>query len=78
LILDDGVVVQLPDAGWQKQLDTLEHLIVDNSILERNLIEIDLRSPTKYFFILKNGQEFLFLLVREIQPLAHSLQALFR
>ena len=56
LILDDGVVVQLPDAGWQKQLDTLEHLIVDNSILERNLTEIDLRSPTKYFFILKNGQ----------------------
>ncbi len=56
LVLDDGVVVQLPDAGWQKQLDTLEHLIVDNSILERNLTEIDLRSPTQYFFILKNGQ----------------------
>jgi cell division protein FtsQ len=56
LILDDGVVVQLPDAGWQKQLDTLEHLIVDNSILERNLTEIDLRSPTQYFFITKTGQ----------------------
>jgi cell division protein FtsQ len=56
LILDDGVVVQLPDAGWQKQLDTLEHLIVDNGILERNLTEIDLRSPDKYFFITKNPQ----------------------
>jgi len=56
LILDDGVIVQLPDAGWQKQLDTLEHLIVDNGILERNLTEIDLRSPTKYFFVTKNGQ----------------------
>ena len=56
LILDDGVIVQLPDSGWQKQLDTLEHLIVDNGILERNLTEIDLRSPGQYFFILKNGQ----------------------
>jgi cell division protein FtsQ len=56
LVLDDGVVVQLPDTGWQKQLDTLEHLIVDNGILERNLTEIDLRSPTQYFFTLKNGQ----------------------
>jgi cell division protein FtsQ len=56
LILDDGVVVQLPDTGWQKQLDALEHLIVDNGILERNVTEIDLRSPTQYFFILKNGQ----------------------
>jgi cell division protein FtsQ len=56
LILDDGVVVQLPDTGWQKQLDALEHLIVDNGILERNVTEIDLRSPTQYFFVLKNGQ----------------------
>jgi cell division protein FtsQ len=56
LILDDGVVVQLPDTGWQKQLAALEHLIVDNGILERNVTEIDLRSPTQYFFILKNGQ----------------------
>ncbi len=56
LVLDDGVVVQLPDADWQRQLGTLEHLIVDNGILERNLTEIDLRSPSQYFFILKNGQ----------------------
>lgn len=56
LILDDGVVVQLPETGWQKELDTLESLIVDKSILERNLTEIDLRSPAYYFFILKSGQ----------------------
>jgi cell division protein FtsQ len=56
LILDDGVVVQLPEAGWQKELDALESLIVDKSILERNLTEIDLRSPRYYFFLLKSGQ----------------------
>jgi cell division protein FtsQ len=56
LILDDGVVVQLPETGWQKELDTLESLIVDKSILERNLTEIDLRSPNYYFFVLKSGQ----------------------
>jgi cell division protein FtsQ len=56
LILDDGVVVKLPETGWQKELDTLESLIVDKSILERNLIEIDLRSPRYFFFLLKSGQ----------------------
>jgi cell division protein FtsQ len=56
LILDGGVVVQLPDTGWQKQLDTLERLIVDKGILERNISEIDLRSPSQYFFLLKSGQ----------------------
>ncbi len=56
LILDDGVVVKLPEAGWQKELETLESLIVDKSILERNLAEIDLRVPAYYFFVLKNGQ----------------------
>ena len=57
LILDDGVVVQLPEIGWQKQLDALEHLIIDKSILERDVSEIDLRSPTHYFFLLKNGDK---------------------
>jgi cell division protein FtsQ len=57
LILDDGVVVQLPEAGWPKQLDALEHLIIDNGILERDVTEIDLRSPTHYFFLLKNGEK---------------------
>jgi cell division protein FtsQ len=56
LILDDGVIVKLPEAGWQKELDTLESLIVDKSILEHNLAEIDLRAPGYYFFVLKSGQ----------------------
>jgi cell division protein FtsQ len=55
LILDDGVTAQLPEAGWQKELDALEHLIIDNGILERDITQIDLRSPTHYFFLLKNG-----------------------
>jgi cell division protein FtsQ len=57
LILDDGVVVQLPEIGWQKELDALEHLIIDGSILERDITQIDLRSPTHYFFLLKNGEK---------------------
>jgi len=28
--LDDGVTVQLPENGWQKELDALEHLIIDD------------------------------------------------
>lgn len=57
LILDDGVVVKLPESGWQKELDALEHLIIDGGILERDVTEIDLRSPTHYFFLLKNGEK---------------------
>jgi len=38
-------------------LDALEHLIIDNAILERDLTEIDLRSPTHYFFLLKSGEK---------------------
>jgi len=57
LILDDGVVVKLPESGWQKQLDALERLIVESGILERDISEIDLRSPTQYFFLLKNGEK---------------------
>jgi cell division protein FtsQ len=57
LILDDGVVVQLPETGWQKELDALERLIIDNGILEREVTEIDLRSPTHYFFLLKSGEK---------------------
>jgi cell division protein FtsQ len=57
LILDDGVTVELPESGWQKELDALEHLIIDNAILERDLTEIDLRSPTHYFFLLKSGEK---------------------
>ena len=48
-LLDDGVIVKLPETGWQKELDALEHLIVDKGILERDLTEIDLRSPSAIF-----------------------------
>ena len=57
LILNDGVVVKLPETGWQAQLDALEHLVIDTGILERNIKEIDLRSPTHYFFVLKSGEK---------------------
>jgi cell division protein FtsQ len=57
LILDDGVTVELPESGWQKELDSLEHMIIDNGILERDVTEIDLRSPTHYFFVLRSGEK---------------------
>ncbi len=55
LLLDDGVVVKLPETNWAKQLDALEFLIVDKGILERDITEIDLRSPDNFFFRLRNG-----------------------
>lgn len=57
LLLDDGVVVKLPEEGWRKQIDALEHLIVDKSVLERDIVEIDLRSPDNYFFVLRSGEQ---------------------
>ena len=57
LILNDGVVVKLPEIGWRKELDALEHLIVDAGILERDVTEIDLRSPTQFFFVLRSGEK---------------------
>jgi cell division protein FtsQ len=57
LILNDGVVVKLPETNWLKELDALEHLIVDSGILERDVTEIDLRSPSQYFFVLKGGEK---------------------
>jgi cell division protein FtsQ len=57
LLLDNGVTVQLPETGWPKQLDALEHLIIDSGILERDISEIDLRSPSHYFFVLKSGEK---------------------
>ncbi|MCP5411932.1 MAG: FtsQ-type POTRA domain-containing protein [Alphaproteobacteria bacterium] len=57
LILDDGVLVKLPETGWNKQLDALERLIIEDAILERDVSEIDLRSPTHYFFVLKSGEK---------------------
>jgi len=57
LILSNGVVVKLPENGWRKELDTLEHLIVVDGILERDVTEIDLRSPDRYFFVLRGGEK---------------------
>jgi len=57
LILDDGVTVQLPETGWQKELDALEQLIIDKGVLERDITQIDLRSPTHYFLLLRNGEK---------------------
>lgn len=57
LILEDGVVVQLPEEGWARQLDVLEHLIVDKGVLERNISEIDLRQRDNFFFVLKDGEK---------------------
>lgn len=57
LILNNGVVVDLPENNWRKELDTLEHLIVDDGILERDVTEIDLRSPSQYFFVLRGGEK---------------------
>jgi cell division protein FtsQ len=56
LLLNDGVVVKLPERGWQAQVDALEKLIIDKGILERDITEIDLRSPTHYFFLLRGGE----------------------
>jgi cell division protein FtsQ len=57
ILLDDGVVVELPETGWARQLDELEHLIVDKGVLERDITEIDLRSPDNFFFQLRNGEK---------------------
>ena len=57
LILDDGVVVKLPETGWQKELDVLERLIIDKGILEHDVIEIDLREASQIFFVLKSGEK---------------------
>jgi cell division protein FtsQ len=57
LILDDGVIVQLPEKDWQYEIGVLEHLIVDKGILERDITEIDLRSKATYFFLLRDGDK---------------------
>jgi cell division protein FtsQ len=57
LLLNSDVVVELPEEDWQRELDALEHLIVDKGILERDIAEIDLRAHDNYFFVLRNGQK---------------------
>jgi cell division protein FtsQ len=55
LYLDGNVLVDLPEENWQKELDNLEHLIVDKGVLERSIKEIDLRVPGNYLFITRDG-----------------------
>jgi cell division protein FtsQ len=57
LVLDNGVIVKLPETGWRKQLDALDYLIVDKGVLERDVAEIDLRSPALYIFVTKSGEQ---------------------
>ncbi len=57
LILDNNVVVKLPEENWQKELDTLERLIIDNGVLERDVVEIDLRDANRFFFVLRGGEK---------------------
>jgi cell division protein FtsQ len=57
LLLNDDVLVELPEEGWERELDVLEHLIVDKGVLERDISEIDLRVPDNFFFVLRNGQK---------------------
>ena len=57
LLLDDGVVVKLPEFDWGKELPVLEHLIVDKGILESDIREIDLRNPLYFYFQLRDGIE---------------------
>ena len=53
--LAGGVVVRLPEDGWEGQLSDLETLIVEKGVLERDVDVIDLRYPDNYVFKLRNG-----------------------
>ncbi len=53
LILDNGVVVKLPEKNWQAELAVLDGLIIDKGVLERDVSEIDLRSGIAIFFMTK-------------------------
>ncbi len=55
LLLDDGVVVKLPEDGIVKQLAALDRLIVEKGILETDIQEIDLRDPNFFYFKRRNG-----------------------
>jgi len=55
LILDDGVVVKLPEDNWQREIAALEHLIVDRAVLERDITEIDLRDHDHYIFVVRHA-----------------------
>ena len=57
LILDGGVVVKLPEIGWEHQLKELDRLIVEEGILEHDIREIDLRPPSFIFVMRRDGTE---------------------
>lgn len=54
LLLDDGVLVKLPEENWAREVAILERLIVDKGVLERDITEIDLRSHDNYIFGLRH------------------------
>jgi cell division protein FtsQ len=51
LILDNGVIVKLPESGWDVQIKELDRLIIDDGILETNIREIDLRPDSRFFYV---------------------------
>ena len=55
LVLDGPVAVKLPEEGWVAQIGTLERMIVQDGVLERDIEVIDLRFADRYIFRLRNG-----------------------
>jgi cell division protein FtsQ len=54
LVLDDGVIVKLPEDSWGAELGTLERMIVDRGVLEYDVSEIDLRTHGHFYFRLRH------------------------
>lgn len=55
LVLDGSVTVKLPEQGWEREIGTLEKLIVEDGVLEKDLEIIDLRFADRYIFQLRSG-----------------------
>lgn len=55
LILDGLIAVKLPENGWEREIATLERMIVEEGILERDIEVIDLRFADRYIFRLRGG-----------------------
>jgi cell division protein FtsQ len=55
LLLTDGVIVKLPEQGWEAELAELERLVLEKGVLDRDIEIIDLRYPDRYVFGLHNG-----------------------
>jgi len=55
LILDGLVAAKLPEQGWEREIGTLERMIVEDGVLERDIEVIDLRFADRYIFRLRNG-----------------------